>query len=68
MEEKLMKQHVPAADRDVTAVDGPKRPWTKPTIRIMRVAFTADSDGSNMRNTETDDQSGHGPDNYIQQS
>lgn len=40
MEEKTTKQHVPTTDRDVTAVDGPKRPWTKPEIRIMKVDFT----------------------------
>ena len=41
MEEKTTEQHVPTADRDVTAVDGTKRPWTKPEIRIMKVSFTS---------------------------
>lgn len=41
MEEKTTKQPVSTTDRDVTAVDGPKRPWTKPEIHTMKVDFTA---------------------------
>ena len=41
MEEKTTKQHVSHSRPLHTAVDGPKRPWTKPEIRIMKVDFTA---------------------------
>lgn len=41
MERKTTKQNVPTADRDVPAVNGPKRPWIKPEIRIMKVRFTS---------------------------
>ena len=48
-EEKTTKQHVPTAGRDVPAAGNPKRPWTKPEIRIMKVNFT--ESGINIPNT-----------------
>ena len=41
MERKTTTQDVPTTDRDVPAVADPKRPWTKPEIRIMKVSFTS---------------------------
>ena len=45
MEERNPEATVPTAGRDVTAGDGPKPPWTKPEIRVMKVVFTHDGDG-----------------------
>ena len=49
MERKTTKQDVPTTDRDGTAAGDPKRPWTKPEIRIMKVNFT--ESGMNIPNT-----------------
>ncbi len=40
MERKTTTQDVPTVDQDVPAAGDPKRPWTKPEIRIMTVNFT----------------------------
>lgn len=40
MEKKTTTQDVPTVARDVPAAGDPKRPWTKPEIRIMTVNFT----------------------------
>lgn len=46
MEGKTTTQDVPTADRDVPAAGDPKRPWTKPEIRIMTVDFTGSGTSS----------------------
>ena len=51
MEEKTTKQHVSHSRPGRTAVDGTKWPWTKPEIRIMKVAFTAS--GNRQRKGES---------------
>ena len=66
MEGKTTKQPVSTTGRDVTAVDGPRRPWTKPTIRIMRVSFTNDGDGAAQRmGAEPNDPNDGGATDYI---
>lgn len=66
MERKTSKQHVSTTDRDVTAAADPKPPWTKPTIRIMRVAFTADGDSPAGRTGTEDPDPSLGEGNYVQ--
>ena len=54
MGERNPEATVPTADCDVTAGAGPKPPWTKPRIRIMKITFTHSADGSTT-NPETGD-------------
>ena len=54
MGERNPEATVPTADHDVTAGDGPKPPWTKPRIRIMKISFTRSADGD-VTNLETGD-------------
>lgn len=66
MEEKTTKQRIPTTDRDVTAVDDPKRSWTKPAIRIMSVSFTNDGSGAAQRmGAEPNDPDDGGSANYV---
>ena len=53
MERKTTKQHVPTVDRDVPAAGDPKRPWTKPEIRIMTVNFTGSGTTSPVPQNES---------------
>ena len=54
MEQRTPEATVPTADRDVAAGAGPKPPWTKPRIRIMKISFTRSADGD-VTNPETGD-------------
>ena len=61
MERKTTTQHVPTADRDVPAAGNPKRPWTKPEIRIMRVDFTGSGTSTASPIGESDANRGYRP-------
>ena len=50
MGERNPEATVPTADRDVATAAGPKPPWLKPTIRVLKISFT---------------QSGDDPDNQV---
>ena len=63
MGERNPEATVPA---DVTAGDGPKPPWTKPEIRVMKVVFT--NDGSGIRSGDEPDDPDDGGQAYIPDS